>query len=97
MHTNMLGLASAVVGVAAAVAVAAAPSASAAATDPTPVANGAAQPTQHPAAPSRANGPVALPPGGPVSVLPRDSAIGGADPYLPFGTDPFVPDGVWTP
>jgi len=38
-------------------------------------------------------GPVALP--GPVRVYPQETVNGGANPYLPFGTNPLVPYGVW--
>ena len=38
-------------------------------------------------------GTVALP--GPVPVYPQDSVLGGANPYIPFGTNPSVPYGVW--
>lgn len=40
------------------------------------------------------NGTVALP--GPVAVYPRDSVLGGANPYLPYGTNPSVPYGTWS-
>ena len=33
----------------------------------------------------------------PTDALPQDPGIAGTDPYLPFGTNPLVPDGVWTP
>ena len=42
-------------------------------------------------------GTVALPPGGPVAIYPQLQSIGGANPYTPFGTNPHVPYGVWTP
>jgi len=38
-------------------------------------------------------GSVALP--GPVPVYPQDTVNGSANPYLPFGTNPLVPYGVW--
>ena len=40
---------------------------------------------------------MALPPGGPITVLPEAAVGGGANPYVPYGTDPLVPFGVWTP
>jgi hypothetical protein len=40
---------------------------------------------------------VALPSGAPIAVLPQAALGGGANPYVPNGTDPFVPWGVWTP
>lgn len=50
------------------------------------------------AAPASAtSGSVALPPGGPITVYPQDQPIGGANPLVPFGTDPFVPYGTWAP
>jgi len=36
---------------------------------------------------------VALP--GPVRVYPQETVNGGANPYLPYGTDPLIPYGVW--
>ena len=42
-------------------------------------------------------GSITMPPGGPEAVYPRDQRIGGADPYTPYGTDPFVAFGTWTP
>ena len=42
-------------------------------------------------------GAVAMPPGGPLAVYPKDQNVGGADPYTPYGADPLVPYGVWTP
>lgn len=47
------------------------------------------------AAPALADtsGTVAMP--GPVPVYPQDSFVGGANPYVPFGSDPMVPYGVW--
>jgi hypothetical protein len=48
------------------------------------------------AAPALADdGTVALPPGGPSVVYPQQQNTGGANPYLPFGTNPLVPYGVW--
>lgn len=41
-------------------------------------------------------GSVALPPGGPISIYPGGSDLGGANPYTPFGTSPYVPWGVWS-
>lgn len=38
-------------------------------------------------------GTVALP--GPVPVYAQDTFIGGANPYVPFGTNPMVPYGTW--
>lgn len=38
-------------------------------------------------------GTVALP--GPVPVYAQDSFLGGANPYVPFGTNPMVPYGTW--
>ena len=43
------------------------------------------------------DGGVALPPGGPVAVYPQHQSTGGANPYTPLGTNPYVPHGVWTP
>lgn len=40
------------------------------------------------------DGTVALP--GPVPVYPQESLLGGANPYVPFGTNPNVPFGVWS-
>ena len=47
------------------------------------------------AAPALADndGSVALP--GPVPVYAQDSFLGGANPYVPFGTNPMVPYGTW--
>ncbi len=47
------------------------------------------------AAPALADngGTVALP--GPVPVYAQDSFLGGANPYVPFGTNPMVPYGTW--
>ncbi|MDH6244318.1 hypothetical protein [Mycobacterium sp. OTB74] len=42
---------------------------------------------------AESGGTVALP--GPVPVYPQNSVLGGANPYVPFGTDPSVPYGVW--
>jgi hypothetical protein len=39
-------------------------------------------------------GSVALP--GPVPVYAQDSFLGGANPYVPFGTNPMVPYGTWS-
>ncbi|MUL47291.1 hypothetical protein FZI85_21640 [Mycobacterium sp. CBMA293] len=39
------------------------------------------------------SGTVALP--GPVPVYPQNAVLGGANPYVPFGTNPSVPYGVW--
>ena len=47
--------------------------------------------------PGRTSGTIAFPPGGPIQVYPQDQTIGGANPLIPFGTDPLVPYGVWTP
>lgn len=49
------------------------------------------------AAASNGQGSVALPPGGPIAVYPQDQPVGGANPLVPFGTDPFVPYGTWAP
>ncbi|MUL44707.1 hypothetical protein FZI85_18500 [Mycobacterium sp. CBMA293] len=38
-------------------------------------------------------GTVAIP--GPVAVYPQDAILGGANPYVPFGSNPMVPYGVW--
>jgi hypothetical protein len=57
-----------------------------------------ASPNQAPT--NAVNGPggaVAMPPGGPLAVYLEDQNVGGADPYTPYGTDPLVPNGVWTP
>lgn len=100
MKVNRFGITSVLAGFAAAVAVAAAPSAAAAGIDPTPVpAAGETQPTQSAPAPTSTatRGTVALPSRGQIDTLPQDQTIGGADPLVPFGTDPFVPSGVWTP
>jgi len=96
---NRFGNSSVLAGLAAAVAIAAAASAGAAGVDATPMsAAGETQPTQAPPAPTGTptRGTVALP-GGQIDTLPQDQTIGGADPLVPFGTDPFVPSGVWTP
>jgi len=45
-----------------------------------------------PASPDN-GGTVALP--GPVPVYAQDTFIGGANPYVPFGTNPMVPYGTW--
>jgi hypothetical protein len=47
------------------------------------------------AAPAAADsgGSVALP--GPAPVYAQDSFVGGANPYVPFGTNPMVPYGTW--
>ncbi|BBZ57768.1 hypothetical protein [Mycolicibacterium phocaicum] len=47
------------------------------------------------AAPAAADnsGTVALP--GPAPVYAQDSFLGGANPYVPFGTNPMVPYGTW--
>lgn len=42
-------------------------------------------------------GTIALPPGGTQVIYPQTQTIGGANPYVPFGTDPLVPYGVWAP
>jgi hypothetical protein len=84
MRNNRFGIASALAGFAAVVAISAAPSAASAST--------AVQPIPTPGA-----GTVALPPGGPADILPGNQILGGANPYVPFGPDPFVPYGVWTP
>jgi len=47
------------------------------------------------ASPAIADGTVALPPGGPDIVYQQNQNIGGANPFTPFGTDPYVPYGVW--
>jgi hypothetical protein len=97
---NRFGIGSVLAGLAAAVAIGAAPSAATAGVDPTPIsAAGETQPTQTPPAPTStsARGTMALPPAGQIDTLPQDQGIGGADPLVPFGPDPFVPSGVWTP
>ncbi|MEN4478709.1 hypothetical protein [Mycolicibacterium cosmeticum] len=33
----------------------------------------------------------------PTIVIPRDQAVGGANPHIPYGTNPLVPYGTWTP
>ncbi len=48
-----------------------------------------------PALADDAVGSVAQPPGGPIAVYPQTGPIGGANPYTPFGLDPYVPYGVW--
>lgn len=94
---NRFGIGSVLTGLAAAVAIAAAPSAAAVGLDPVSAA-GETQPTQAPPAPGApSRGTVALPPGGQIDILPQDQILGGADPLVPFGTDPFVPPGVRTP
>jgi hypothetical protein len=95
---NRAWIGSILAGLAAAVAIAVAPSASAAGADTAPAA-GEAQPTQAPPAPTAtpAGGTVALLPRGQIDTYPQDQTIGGADPLVPFGTDPFVRSGVWTP
>ena len=55
----------------------------------------AAAPTVGPG--SGNGGSVAEPPGGPQAVYPRDQRVGGADPLVPYGTDPYTPFGAWTP
>ncbi|HZQ33194.1 MAG TPA: hypothetical protein VFB19_15835 [Mycobacterium sp.] len=50
-----------------------------------------------PLATAGSGGTVALPPGGPTTIYPQTQTIGGANPYVPFGTDPSVPYGVWAP
>jgi hypothetical protein len=47
------------------------------------------------AAPATADsgGSVALP--GPAPVYAQDTFLGGANPYVPFGTSPMVPYGTW--
>ena len=47
------------------------------------------------ASPALADGTVALLPGGPDIVYQQNQNIGGANPFTPFGTDPYVPYGVW--
>jgi hypothetical protein len=49
------------------------------------------------AAPALADGTVALPPGGPDVVYAQNQNTGGANPFTPFGPDPYVPFGVWAP
>jgi hypothetical protein len=94
---GMIGKVSALAGLAVAAAIAAAPSAVASTIEPTPVTpDPGTHASQKTALPGGGPGAVALPPGGPVAVLPGDSPIGGADPYLPAGTDPLVPYGVWS-
>ena len=44
-------------------------------------------------APADNGGTVALP--GPVPVYAQDTFLGGANPYVPFGTSPMVPYGTW--
>ncbi|MGX9674499.1 hypothetical protein [Mycobacterium sp. HM-7] len=44
-------------------------------------------------APADGGGSVALP--GPAPVYAQDSFLGGANPYVPFGTNPMVPYGAW--
>ena len=100
LKMNRFGISSVLAGLAAAVAIAATPSAGAAGVDATPMsAAGETQPTQAPPAPTGTptGGTVALRPGGQIDTFPQDQTIGGADPLVPFGTDPFVPSGVWTP
>lgn len=99
MKMTRFGISSVLAGLAA-VAIAAAPSAGAEGVDTTPMsAGGGTQPTQAPAVPTGTPtaGTVALPQGGQIDTFPQDQTIGGADPLVPFGTDPFVPPGVWTP
>jgi hypothetical protein len=95
MAVNRFGFASGLLGVVVGAAIIAAPVAAATTIEPAPVMpDTGAHAVQK--APVTGGGAVALPPGGPVAVLPGDSAIGGADPYLPSGTDPLVPYGVWS-
>jgi hypothetical protein len=42
------------------------------------------------------DGTVALPPGGPVAIYPGAQDTGGANPFTPFGTSPYVPWGAWS-
>jgi hypothetical protein len=84
----------ALAGLAVAGAVAVAPVAAAAGVNPEPTPT---TPMPVAIAPAFPGGAVALPQGGPVAIFPQDQAIGGADPFLPFGTDPSVPYGAWTP
>ena len=99
MTINKLAFSSALSALAAAGAIAAAPFASATNVDSPPLIAG---PTQvataiNPAPLPGTSGAVALPPGGPIAVLPQEQSVGGANPYTPDGTDPYVPFGVWTP
>jgi hypothetical protein len=89
MKQNKFRITSAVSGLAAAVAIATAPAAAATGVDQTPVTTAGSPPS--------GQGTVALPPGGPDTTFPQEQSIGGANPYVPFGTDPFVPYGVWAP
>jgi hypothetical protein len=50
-----------------------------------------------PALADNGSGTVALPRGGPAAIYPQAQVIGGANPYTPFGSNPEVPFGVWTP
>ena len=102
MTITKLALTSALTALAAGAAIGAAPIGAAANVDAGPIAAGPTAPSAIDAAPGpdgAISGPVALPPGGPVAVLPQAALGGGANPYVPIGTDPFVlvPFGVWTP
>jgi hypothetical protein len=94
MTNNRFGIAAVLTGLAAAVAIAAVPSAAASAVDPTPVNTGdktpvstagGTEPTQKAPVASgpSGQGTVALPPGGPVDILPQNQTTGGADPFVP--------------
>ena len=82
---DRLNMTLAVVGSVLAIAVAATPTANAS-SDPTPT-----NPVPGP------GGSVAMPPGGPLAVYPKDQNVGGADPYTPYDTNPLGSYGVWTP
>jgi hypothetical protein len=84
MRKNRLGIGAGLAGLAAVAAISAAPAAIAASTVVQPI-------------PTPSTGTEALPAGGPVNIIPGNQVIGGANPYVPFGPDPFVPYGVWTP
>jgi hypothetical protein len=91
MTITKLALTSALTALAAGAAIAAAPIGAAANVDAGPIVAGPTAPSAIDAAPapdSPMSGPVALAPGGPVAVLPQAALGGGANPYVPNGTDP---------
>jgi hypothetical protein len=62
----------------------------------TPTADASPDPTRTNPVPGP-GGSVAMPPGAPIAVYPKDQNVGGANPYTPYGTNPLAPYGVWTP
>ena len=87
MALTKLAWSSAQTALAAASAIAAAPFAAAANVDQGPIVGGPAAPVAatHPAETpvGSVSGPEALPPGGPIGVLPQADLGGGAKPYVP--------------